>query len=117
MLRKFRFALVALFAAGLLFCLSNVSSAWDEPPARVIVQVIALGAPIGGSEVSVGDASETTGGNGNYVFQVEKGSYTVSCKGAHGGQQSQQVLVSPGEIIQVTFELGVEGALPHGDAH
>lgn len=109
MISKFRFTFVALLAAGLFFCLANVSSAYDEPPARVIVQVIALGAPVGDSEVSIGDATETTGANGNYVFQVDKGTYQVSCKGAHGGHASREVRVKPGEIIQVTFDLGAEG--------
>jgi hypothetical protein len=109
LLSKFRYMFVALMVSGLVFCLSNIGTAYEEPPARVIVQVIALGAPVEGSEVSVGDASETTGINGNYVFQVDKGIYTVSCTGAHGGSGSQEVTVKPGEIIQVTFDLGAEG--------
>jgi uncharacterized membrane protein len=109
MVSKFRYMFVALIASGLVFCLSNIGSAYEESPARVIVQVIALGAPIEGADVSVGDSSDTTGKNGNYVFQVRKGTYTVSCSGPHGGSGSQEVRVNPGEIIQVTFELGAEG--------
>ncbi len=116
MLSKFKYIFVALVASGLIFCLSNIGTAYDEPPARVIVQVIALGAPIEHADVSVGDASETTGKNGNYVFQVDKGAYTVSCTGPHGGSGSQEVSVKPGEIVQVTFELGAEG-LHVGEAH
>ncbi len=109
MLSKFKYIFVTLVASGLIFCLSNIGTAYEEPPARVIVQVIALGAPVAGADVSVGDYSDTTGKNGNYVFQVAKGIYTVSCSGPHGGSGSQEVRVSPGEIIQVTFELGAEG--------
>ncbi len=109
MVSKFRYVFVALVVSGLVFCLSNIGSAFEEPPARVIVQVIALGAPIAGAEVSVGDSSDTTGKNGNYVFQVRKGTYTVSCNPPEGSSQSQEVRVNPGEIIQVTFELGAEG--------
>ena len=109
MLNKFKYIFVTIIASGLIFCLSNIGSAYEEPPARVIVQVIALGAPIEHADVSVGDLSETTGKNGNYVFQVHKGSYTVSCKGPHGGSGTQEIQVSPGEIIQVTFDLGAEG--------
>lgn len=109
MFKKLRFAFILVIASGLIFCLSNIGSAYYEPPARVIVQVIALGAPIEHADVSVGDASETTGKNGNYVFQVYKGTYTVSCSGPHGGHGNQEVSVQPGEIIQVTFDLGAEG--------
>ncbi len=109
MLSKFRLLFVAFVASGILFCLSNVSSAYEESPARVIVQVIALGSKVPGSEVSVGDSAETTGINGAYVFSVSKGTYTVSCTGAHGGSGSKEVRVKPGEIVQVTFELGAVG--------
>lgn len=116
MLRKFKYVFVALVATGLIYCLSNVSTAFDEPPATVTVQVLGLGAPIPDSEVSVGGLYDITGPNGNYVFQVDKGIYTVSCKGAHGGEDSKEVHVRPGEIIQVTFDLGAEG-LHAGEHH
>ncbi|MFQ5964523.1 MAG: carboxypeptidase-like regulatory domain-containing protein [Candidatus Scalinduaceae bacterium] len=116
MLSKSKYVFMTLLASGLIFCLSNISSAYYEEPARVTVQVIALGAPIHDAEVSVGDESETTGHNGNYVFQVNKGVYTVSCTGPHGGSGSQEIIVNPGEIIQVTFELGAEG-LHAGEGH
>lgn len=106
MFNKLKLTFVSLMVAGLLFCVSNVSSAYFEPPATVIVQVIALGAPIEHAEVSVGDNSDTTGHNGNKVFQVSKGHYTVSCTGPHGGSGTQEIFVQPGEITQVTFELG-----------
>lgn len=109
MLNKLKFAFVSLMAAGLIFCLSNISSAYNEPPATVIVQVIALGAPIEHADVSVGDNSDTTGHNGNHVFQVHRGTYTVSCSGPNGGTASREISVNPGEITQVTFDLGAEG--------
>ena len=100
MLSKFRYIFVALVVSGLIFCLSNIGTAFDEPPARVIVQVIALGSPIEHAEVSVGDASETTGKNGNYVFQVDKGAYTVSVAESHGNTEIREIRVNPGELIQ-----------------
>ena len=117
MLSKFRYIFVALVVSGLIFCLSNIGTAFDEPPARVIVQVIALGSPIEHAEVSVGDASETTGKNGNYVFQVDKGAYTVSVADSHGNTDSREIRVKPGEIIQVTFELGAAGRPATGAGH
>jgi uncharacterized membrane protein len=117
MFNKLKFALVSLMAAGLIFCLGNVSTAYDEPPATVIVQVTAMGSPIEGAEVSVGDASDTTGHNGNYVFQVDKGTYTVSVADSHGNTDSREVRVNPGEIMQVTFDLGAAGRPATGGGH
>ncbi len=109
MLNRLKFAFVSLMAAGLIFCFGNVSTAFYEPPATVIVQVTAMGSPIEHAEVSVGDNSDSTGHNGNRVFQVDKGSYTVSVADSHGNTDSREVRVSPGEIIQITFDLGAAG--------
>ncbi len=123
MLSKLKFAFISLMAAGLIFCLGNVSSAYDRggewPPTEggtVIVQVIALGSPVEHADVSVGDNSDTTGHNGNRTFSVDNGYHTVSCVGPHGGEASREVRVKPGEIIQVTFDLGAEG-LHVGEGH
>jgi hypothetical protein len=116
MFNKLKFALVSLMAAGLIFCLGNVSSAYDrggEWPTTeggtVIVQVTAMGSPIEGAEVSVGDNSGTTGANGNTVFSVESGFHTATVADHHDNTDSREVSVSAGEIIQVTFELGAAG--------
>jgi hypothetical protein len=112
MFSKLKFAFVALMAAGLIFCVSKASYAGDWLPtdsSTVIVQVTALGSPIEGAEVSVGDSSGTTGINGNYVFQVDKGTYTVSVTDPHDNSDSREVRVKPGEIVQVTFDLGAAG--------
>ncbi len=113
MLSKFKFAFVSLMAVGLLFCLSQATYAtntWRPTDTGfVTVQVIALGSPVEHAEVSVGDSSDTTGHNGNRTFTVENGTHTVSCVGPHGGEASREVRVLPGEIIQVTFDLGAVG--------
>ncbi len=117
MVNKLKFALVSLMAAGLIFCFGNVSSAYDEPPATVIVQVTAMGSPIEHADVSVGDNSDSTGHNGNRVFLVDKGTYTVSVEDHHGNTDSREVRVMPGEIIQVTFDLGAPGRPATGEGH
>jgi len=117
MFNKLKFALVSLMAAGLIFCLSNISSAYNEPPATVIVQVTAMGTKIPHADVSVGDNSDTTGPNGNSVFLVDKGAYTVSVTDSHGNTDSKEVRVNPGEIIQVTFDLGAPGRPASGGGH
>ena len=103
-------------AAGLIFCAGTASFAgdWDEP-ATVIVQVTAAGSPIEDAEVSVGEQSDTTGHNGNRVFQVGKGHHTVSVTDSHGNSDSREVRVNPGEIVQVTFELGAAGRPASGE--
>ncbi len=116
MLIKLKFAFTLLIVAGLMLCAGKASFAgdWNEP-ATVIVQVTAAGSPIEDAEVSVGDQSDTTGYNGNRVFQVDKGSYTVSVTDAYGNSDSREVRVNSGEIVQVTFDLGTAGRPATGD--
>ncbi len=110
MLSKFKCAFISLVSAGLILCAGTVSfaGAWNEP-ATVIVQVTAAGSPIGDAEVSVDNQSDTTGHNGNRVFQVDKGHHTISVTDIHGNSDSREVRVNPGEIVQVTFDLGAAG--------
>ena len=116
MLSKFKCAFISLMAAGLIFCAGTACFAgdWNEP-ATVTVQVIAAGSPIEDAEVSVGDQSDTTGHSGNHVFQVDKGHHTVSVTDTHGNSDSREVRVDPGEIIQVTFDLGSAARPASGD--
>ena len=116
MLSKFKCVLISLICAGLILCLGTVNFAgvWNEP-ATVIVQVTAAGSPIGDAEVSVDNQSDTTGYNGNRVFQVDKGHHTVSVRDIHGNSDSREVRVNSGEIVQVTFDLGTAGRPATGD--
>ncbi len=116
MLSKSKYLIVAIFAAGLVFCLSNLGSAYEEKPASIQVVVSGLGAPLEGAEVTCGEDSSSTGKNGVATFQVSKGFYELSATGPHGGEASRTVRVSPGEIKQVTFELGA-GALHASGGH
>jgi hypothetical protein len=65
--------------------------------------------------VGVDDQSDTTGHNGNRVFQVGKGHHTISVTDIHGNSDSREVRVNSGEIVQVTFELGTGGRSVPGD--
>jgi len=121
MLRKLKIASLSLMIVGLLFCVSKATYA--EPPfmptdgGSILVQVIALGYAVEHAEISVGDNSDTTGANGNRMFSVEPGFYTVSATGPHGGgSATKEVRVNPGEFIQCTLELGSEG-LPPTEGH
>ncbi|MHC4268178.1 MAG: hypothetical protein ACYSTS_06895 [Planctomycetota bacterium] len=124
MLNRLKFAFISLVAVGLLFCVSNATFAYDRggewPPTAggtVIVQVTAMGSPIEGAEVSVGDNSGTTGHNGNTVLSVDNGYHTVSVADHHDNAESKEVRVNPGEIIQVTFDLGAAGRPASGGGH
>ena len=116
MLSKFKCAFISLMAAGLIFCAGTASfaGAWNEP-ATVIVQVTAAGSPVADAEVGVDDQSETTGRNGNRIFQVDKGHHTVSVTDTHGNSDSREVRVNPGEIVQITFDLGAAGRPATGE--
>ncbi len=113
---KSKLKFTILMAVGLILCAGTVSFAgdWNEP-ATVIVQVTAAGSPIGDAEVSVDNQSDTTGHNGNRVFQVDKGHHTISVTDIHGNSDSREVRVNPGEIVQVTFDLGAAGRPATGD--
>lgn len=106
MLSKFKYSFVAIVAIGLVFCLSNLGSAYEEKPASIQVVVSGLGYALEDAEVTCGEDSASTGKNGIATFQVRKGVYALSATGPHGGEASREVRVSPGEIVQVTFELG-----------
>lgn len=116
MTAKLKFVFVSLMAAGLIFSTNKASSAGDSnEPAKVIVQVTAMGSPIEHAEVSVDNQSDTTGINGNCVFRVAKGYHTVSIIDTHENSESREVCVDAGEIVQVTFDLGAAGCPTSGD--
>jgi len=120
MLRKLKFASLSLMVVGLLFCVSKATYAtntWRPTDGgSILVQVIALGYAVEDAEVSVGESSDTTGHNGNRMFSVEPGFYTVSATGPHGGAATKEVRIRPGEFVQCTLELGSE-ALHAGEGH
>ncbi|MCP5004336.1 MAG: hypothetical protein GY941_10420 [Planctomycetes bacterium] len=116
MLNRFKYLFVAVVATGLVFCLSNLGSAYEEKPASIQVVVSGLGAPLEHAEVTCGEDSSSTGKNGVATFQVEKGEHHLSAHGPNGGEDSRSIFVRPGEIAQVTFELGA-GALHAAEGH
>lgn len=91
--------------------------AYTIKPAQLQVRVIALGQGIAGSEVTVGNETAETGINGTAIFELMPGIYEVTVKGAHGGSASDTIRLEENELRLKSFELGVEGALPHGGHH
>ena len=115
---------VALFFVGVaVISWASVATvqAYDEKPAQLRVIVTALGQKIPGSAVTVagdhGEESGETASNGQIIFELAPGHYTVSVEGAHGGSGSAKVGLFEDELRQKNFELGLEGALPHGEGH
>jgi len=91
--------------------------AYDIKPAQLRVIVTGLGQRLPGSKVTVGEESGETAGNGQIIFEVAPGEYTVSVEGAFGGSASTTIMLFEDELRQQNFELGLEGALPHGEHH
>ena len=109
---------VSLFFVGAaLLTLGSISSvqAYETATAELRVIVTGLGQKIPGSTVTVGDDSGETGPNGQIIFDVEPGFYEVSVEGAHGGSATATVRIVENELRLKNFELGLEGALPHGE--
>ncbi len=97
--------------------------AYDIKPAELRVIVTGLGQKIPGSAVVVTDEhgetveSGETAGNGELRMQVAPGVYTISVEGTYGGSDSGTLMLFEDELRQKNFELGLEGALPHGSSH
>lgn len=108
-----------LFVGIAMISWGSVASvqAYDIKPAQLRVIVTALGQRIPGSTVTVGEESGETEGNGQIIFELKPGIYDVSVEGAHGGSASDTVRVVEDELRLKNFELGLEGALPHGGHH
>ncbi|MGR3317734.1 MAG: hypothetical protein ACUZ8O_04570 [Candidatus Anammoxibacter sp.] len=115
---------VALFFVGVaVISWASVATvqAYDEKPAQLRVIVTGLGQPLPGSSVTVaganGEETGETASNGQIIFELIPGHYTVSVEGTYGGSDSAKVSLFEDELRLKAFELGLAGALPHGDSH
>ena len=108
-----------LFVGIAIITWGSVASvqAYDIRSAQLRVIVTGLGQGLPGSTVTVGDESGETGINGQVIFELKPGIYEVSVEGAHGGSASDTIRLVEDELRQKNFELGLEGALPHGEHH
>lgn len=112
-----RLSLFFVGAAIVTLGYTAVVQAYDIKQCELRVIVTGLGQRIPGSTVTVdGDTSETAT-NGEVRLQVAPGVHTVSVEGAHGGSGSKDIMLAEDELRQVNFELGLAGALPHGEHH
>lgn len=111
---------VALLFVGIaIFACGSVATvqAYDIKPAQLRVIVTGLGQKLPGSVVTVDGEEGETGINGQVIFYVKPGVHEVSVEGAFGGSASDTLFLFEDELRLKNFELGLAGALPHGEHH
>ncbi len=90
--------------------------AYSVKPAKLYVTAIAIGTPIQGAEIKVGDNACTAGKNGTCVFELKPGSYEVSVH-EHGGASAHKTIsLEEGNILFLSLDLGAK-ALHASGAH
>ncbi len=112
MLKK---VLSGMFGAAIIAGIGmTTAQAYDVKPAKLWVTAIAIGTPIVGAEIKVGDEECTTGNNGTCVFELRPGTYAISVH-EHGGQSAhKEVTLEEGNILFVSLDLGSKALHPSG---
>lgn len=88
--------------------------AYQVKAAKLWVTAIAIGTPIEGAEIKVGDNTCTTGKNGTCVFELKPGTYTISVH-EHGGQEAHtEVALEERNIRFISLDLGSKALHPSG---
>ncbi|MBM4054412.1 MAG: hypothetical protein FJ264_07045 [Planctomycetes bacterium] len=111
----FKKVLMGMFGAAVIAGIGmTTAQAYDVKPAKLWVTAIAIGTPIVGAEIKVGDEECTTGNNGTCVFELKPGVYEVSVH-EHGGQSAHTELVlEEGNIRFLSLDLGAAALHPSG---
>lgn len=82
--------------------------AYSVKPAKLYVTAIAVGTPIVGAEIKVGDNACTSGKNGTCVFELKPGVYEVSVH-EHGGAAAHKTInLEEGNIQFLSLDLGAK---------
>ena len=90
------------------------AQAYQVKPAKLWVTAIAIGTPIEGAEIKVGDNTCTTGKNGTCVFELKPGSYEITVH-EHGGVSAHtSVNLEAKDIRFKSLDLGAAALLPSG---
>lgn len=82
--------------------------AYSTKAAKLYVTAIAIGTPIVGAEIKVGDNACTTGKNGTCVFELKPGVYEVSVHEHGGAAAHKTVCLEEGNILFVSLDLGAK---------
>ncbi|MCF6158888.1 MAG: hypothetical protein E3K32_10020 [wastewater metagenome] len=88
--------------------------AYEIKPAKLWVTAIAIGTPIEGAEITVGDESCTTGKNGTCVFELKPGTYEISVHEHSGASAHTKVSLNEKDIRFISLDLGASALHPSG---
>ena len=86
--------------------------AYQVKPAKLWVTAIALGSPIEGAEIKVGDNTCTTGKNGTCVFELKPGTYEVSVHEHGGASAHTEVVLEEKNVRFISLDLGAKALHP-----
>lgn len=107
--------LVGLMGIGLIIGIGLTKvQAYEVKMAKLWVTAIALGSPIEGAEITVGDEECTTGRNGTCVFELKPGVYKITVHEHGGASAHKEVVLGEGNIRFVSLDLGSEALHPTG---
>lgn len=88
--------------------------AYQVKPAKLWVTAIAIGTPIEGAEIKVGDNTCTTGKNGTCVFELKPGMYEISVHEHGGASAHTSVNLEERDIRFISLDLGAAALHPSG---
>ena len=92
----------------------TTAQAYQVKPAKLWVTATAIGTPIEGAEIKVGDNTCTTGKNGTCVFELKAGTYEISVH-EHGGiSKHAEVTLEEKDIRFISLDLGAAALHPSG---
>jgi len=80
--------------------------AYEVKPAKLWVTATAIGTPIEGAEIKVGDNTCTTGKNGTCVFELKPGTYEISVHEHGGASAHTEVSLEEKNIRFISLDLG-----------
>ncbi len=88
--------------------------AYQVKPAKLWVTVTAIGTPIEGVEIKVGENTCTAGKNGTCVFELKPGCYEVSVHEHGGASAHTEVTLEEKNIRFLSLDLGAAALHPSG---
>ncbi len=88
--------------------------AYQVKPAKLWVTAIAIGTPIEGAEIKVGDETCTTGKNGTCVFDLRPGTYEITVHEHGGASAHTKVSLEEKDIRFISLDLGASALHPSG---
>jgi uncharacterized membrane protein len=88
--------------------------AYQVKPAKLWVTAIAIGTPIVGAEIKVGNESCTTGNNGTCVFELKPGTYEITVKEHGGASAHTEVTLEERNVRFISLDLGAAALHPSG---